>query len=282
MSEVFEFTNLQRLAYLLRNLRLPERQRMTQVLQGNTSVQIDSSAVEVMQACRRVLNTVASAEERQYLLCHAGEVAALLEHQRAQDAKRYSTVKVVATVPRYLIIGSSDPVPHFFGTLTNDVIDIVSTTRSRLDIIVPYISRSGASIYTKGIESAARPGLQVRVLTQLMTHYIEQNFMGILALYRAFTAVGAEVDIRSPTDEQARVSKVLALIHDKKIIGDHLAAQLTANISRSAFEEGYEGGVVFAGPVVDDMRKQFDWAFNRHTPVDLNFLRDEYQRLSPR
>jgi hypothetical protein len=265
-------SRFQRVSSVLRTLPRGERRIVIQSLTGAIVPRLKHDTAEAAQTCKSILQTCGPDEDPCQLLRYVEDSIDLLDRQRAEDRKQQSTIEIVATVPRYLIRIKGRPLPKFYASLANKVTDIACSTRIQLDITVPYISYSGVEIYTKGLLPYSRRGLKVRVLTQLMTHYLDQNLDGILELNKRFTEAGAEIDIRSPTDAQAAEAGVHALIHNKNTIGDDAAAQVTANISRAAFREGLEGGVVVRGPAADELREKFDWEFTGHDAVDLPAL----------
>jgi phosphatidylserine/phosphatidylglycerophosphate/cardiolipin synthase-like enzyme len=257
---------LQRVSLLVLNIPATERTAVLEALAADTRPAVEPHTEEVMQACRNALKSCAPGEPRRGLLHAAGEVAALLEQQKAAYTGRHCEALIVGTIPEFLYRTSQAGLPPInHGSLESEVIRIANAARQHLDITIPYISHSGVDILTVGLKRGSRPGLHLRILSLLTTPHRKQNNMGVHRLMRRFELAGATVDVRSPTDQEASSTGAIAVMHAKVLIADRKLGYLgTANISKAALMRGFEVGVIVEGELAENLWRLNDWVFTRH------------------
>lgn len=258
-------TALQKVALLLLNLAETERELVLQSLPTNARPRVAPDAEEVLQACRDVY-ACASPEQRGYIVGCAAQFANLLQWQQEDFEARLCDAQIVATIPEFLYLareGALPPIEH--GSLEAGMARVACTARERLDLSIPYISRSGVEILTAGLTARSRRGLRVGLLSLLTSPHLEQNRPGVMSLAERFDWAGASVEIRSPTDAQAVSTGAIATMHAKMVIGDGCFAYLgTGNVSLSGLVRGFEVGVLLRRVLARNLWNLFDWAFQRH------------------
>jgi phosphatidylserine/phosphatidylglycerophosphate/cardiolipin synthase-like enzyme len=226
----------------------------------------DPLTTQVAKACRRVLMTPEGKQLSRDLFPYIAQTADLLEHERAQEVIRQSKVTIVATLPEYLyLLGQLPlaPVPH--NSIESAFRKLASMAEDTLDITVPYISRKGVTLFTKWLQPGTRRRLRVRVLTLATSPHRKQNTDGLLYLADRYRQTGAEVEIRTPTDAEAKMARAIATMHAKMVIADRKEAFVgTANISWAALRGGFEVGACFEGEAAESLYKLNEWVYARH------------------
>jgi phosphatidylserine/phosphatidylglycerophosphate/cardiolipin synthase-like enzyme len=258
-------TPAQRVVLLLGNVAREERGEILLALAGEHEQPQAEVAAHVTQACRRALSEC-SETQRAAVLTLAGEMADLLEDQQRASNDRETTIKIVGTLPAFLYLTQQYPAPPISrGSLHNELVRMVRTAKHTIDIVIPYVSRSGVDIFTRGLQPGSLQGLKVRILTLLTGKHIEQNVQGVRRLVARYERAGAQVEVRSPTDKEAQMSGAIAVMHAKAIIVDQRIAYLgTANISLAALMRGFELGTIITGPPVEQLWELLDWVYTRH------------------
>jgi len=142
---------------------------------------------------------------------------------------------------------------------------IARAAQHSLDITIPYISKSGVDILTLGLQHCSRHGLRVRILTLLTSAYQKQNGRGVARLVKRFERAGANVEVRTPTDQQSQQTGAVAVMHAKVLIADRKEGYMgTANISKAGLQRGYELGMIVHGELAERLWCLNDWVYTRH------------------
>ena len=282
MTNQPSWTALQRIALLLLNVPSTDRPAVLERLRAGdgglpqpAAKQVTGRQVPgelVIRACRRVIEELDDPDEAQHILRHVPEVTELLEQQRAASEQEQFAATVVGTIPEYFYDATEDAIPPInHGSLEAEVTRIARSARERLDICVPYVSHSGVDILTAGLTPDSRKGLEVRVLTLATSQYSEQNKPGVIRLIKKFRQAGATVEVRSPTDGEAKRTGAVAVMHAKILVADQKRGYLgTANISRAAFLRGFEVGMIVEGRLAKNLCHLNDWVFTRHQPLQID------------
>jgi phosphatidylserine/phosphatidylglycerophosphate/cardiolipin synthase-like enzyme len=202
------------------------------------------------------------------VLSCAKEVADLLERQQAAFEARRSETQIVATIPEFLHLARNHALPPIQSdSLEAAMMRVVHSARRTLDLSIPYISNAGVKILMKGLRPGSRRHLRVRILSLLTSEHLEQNSQGVCELAQRFERLGARVEIRSPTDEEALEAGAIAVMHAKIIVADSMYSYLgTANISKGALIRAFEVGVIMKGALAKNLANLIDWIYRGHQP----------------
>jgi len=266
MKAAQNYTPLQKVARLITNIAPEQRGGVFGFLRGEPWASNDAYFNSVADACHDAL-TPCDAEERCHVLRFVPQVAELLDEEREKFLLRASNAELVATFPDFLYDmrqGALPPVNK--GSLERGMVEVVQSARHTLEITIPYISRAGVYILTRGLTRNSRRGLNVRILSLLTTPHQVQNTDGVHFLAGRLRWAGADVRIYTPTDAQAKAAGVIALMHAKMIVADggEQGYLGTANVSRAGMTSGLEVGVIVRRSLGKQLYGLSDWAFRRH------------------
>lgn len=266
MNAVADYTPLQKVARLVTNLAPEQRAGVLGFLQGKPWASNDDYFRSIADACDDALSPCA-AEERYHVLRFVPQVAQLLDEEREKFLLQAADAELVATFPDFLYDmrqGALPPVTK--GSLEQGMVRVVHSACRTLEITIPYISRAGVNILTRGLTGNSRRGLKVRILSLLTTPHQDQNTDGVHFLASRLRWAGADVRIYTPTDAQAKAAGVIALMHAKMIVADggEQGYLGTANVSRAGMTSGLEVGVIVRRSLAKQLYRLSDWAFRRH------------------
>lgn len=128
----------------------------------------------------------------------------------------------------------------YFRNLDQLIKEIITSAKSSLLIVAPYLSPAGMDILKGSIGSAAQKGVWIRLITQDLDN---PKGFNIQAIHSLLTGVEGEIiknrlRILSPTKHHH------ILLHAKMIIADGMKGYLgSANVSLGALETNFELGV---------------------------------------
>jgi phosphatidylserine/phosphatidylglycerophosphate/cardiolipin synthase-like enzyme len=202
-----------------------------------------------------------------------GQIAAnSCEAPSALGTNSNSDVVLAATLPPGLAVENCS-IESQRGAFSK----IIGSSRKTLRISSPYIEKSGLDLLFSDMESAAKQGVQLRLLTRIDDRSMPdtRKILAILALYELF---GENIDVRSFQRSIGRGQNQFSFCgaHAKILIADNnMAYAGSGEMREQSLSRNFEVGfLVKDAKTVKEIALLFDGVWNLSTDVSLNYCKE--------